>query len=132
MGRYGNRGTLRSGAWFTRKRRAVLQCAQGTKRSRARGDGGERCIPAGSSVCYVKLQFEVWIGDAAKIRTKRVRKQKTDRKDGQLVWHGHRLVQMRTQVMNHLYAGALNEGLRRKKALWRPTGRQALKFFVLA
>jgi hypothetical protein len=25
------------------------------------------------------LQFELWIGDAAEIRTKRVRKQKTDR-----------------------------------------------------
>ena len=28
-----------------------------------------------------ELQFELWIGDAAKIRTKRVRKQKTDRQD---------------------------------------------------
>ena len=26
-----------------------------------------------------QLQFEVWIGDPAQIRTKRVRKQKTDR-----------------------------------------------------
>ena len=26
-----------------------------------------------------ELQFELWIGDAAEIRTKRVRKQKTDR-----------------------------------------------------
>jgi hypothetical protein len=29
------------------------------------------------------LQFELWIGDAAEIRTKRVRKQKTDRQDAQ-------------------------------------------------
>ena len=28
-----------------------------------------------------ELQFELWIGDAAEIRTKRVRKQKTDRQD---------------------------------------------------
>ena len=31
------------------------------------------------------LQFELWIGDAAEIRTKRVRKQKTDRQDAQLL-----------------------------------------------
>ncbi|HXM22707.1 MAG TPA: hypothetical protein VN948_15730 [Terriglobales bacterium] len=30
-----------------------------------------------------ELQIEVWIGDAAEIRTKRVRKQKTDRQDAQ-------------------------------------------------
>jgi hypothetical protein len=29
-----------------------------------------------------ELQFELWIGDAAEIRTKRVRKQKTDRQAG--------------------------------------------------
>ncbi len=32
-----------------------------------------------------ELHFELWIGDAAKIRTKRVRKQKTDRQDAQLI-----------------------------------------------
>lgn len=32
-----------------------------------------------------ELQFELWIGNAAEIRTKRVRKQKTDRQDAQLV-----------------------------------------------
>ena len=32
-----------------------------------------------------ELQFELWIGDAAEIRTKRVRKQKTDRQDAQLM-----------------------------------------------
>jgi hypothetical protein len=31
------------------------------------------------------LQFELWIGDAAAIRAKRVRKQKTDRQDAQLI-----------------------------------------------
>ena len=30
-----------------------------------------------------ELNFELWIGDAAEIRTKRVRKQKTDRQDAQ-------------------------------------------------
>ena len=32
-----------------------------------------------------ELQFELWMGDAAEIRTKRVRKQKTDRQDVQLI-----------------------------------------------
>jgi transposase len=32
-----------------------------------------------------ELNFELWIGDAAEIRTRRVRKQKTDRQDAQLI-----------------------------------------------
>src|SRR3954471_10837990 len=32
-----------------------------------------------------ELGFELWIGDPAEIRTKRVRKQKTDRQDAQLL-----------------------------------------------
>ena len=32
-----------------------------------------------------ELQFELWMGDAAEIHTKRVRKQKTDREDAQLI-----------------------------------------------
>jgi len=105
-----------------------------------------------------ELKFELWIGDAAEIRTKRVRKQKTDRQDAQLLlrlmiedrfpriwvadaanrdlrqllWHRHRLVQMRTRVMNQLHVVALNEGLRRKKALWRPAGRKELESLPLA
>jgi len=104
------------------------------------------------------MQLELWIGDAAEIRTKRVRKQKTDRQDAQLLlrlliedrfpriwvpdaenrdlrqllWHRHRLVQMRTQVMNQLHVVALNEGVRRKKALWRPAGRSELESIALA
>jgi len=104
------------------------------------------------------LRFELWIGNAAEIRTKRVRKQKTDRQDAQLLlrllleerfpriwvpdsenrdlrqllWHRHRLVQMRTRVMNQLHVVALNEGLQRKKALWRPAGRKELESFELA
>src|SRR5436189_542125 len=104
------------------------------------------------------LQFELWLGDAAEIRTKRVRKQKTDRQDAQLLlkllmedrfpriwvpdaanrdlrqllWHRHRLVQMRTRIMNQLHVVALNEGVRRKKALWRPAGRSELESLPLA
>src|ERR1700740_3284081 len=32
-----------------------------------------------------ELQFELWIGDAAGIQSKRIRKQKTDRQDAQLI-----------------------------------------------
>ena len=105
-----------------------------------------------------ELQFELWIGDAAEIRAKRVRKQKTDRQDAQLIltlmledrfpqiwvpswenrdarqllWHRHRLVQARTRIMNQLQAVALNEGLRCKKRLWRERGREQLESFPLA
>ena len=102
--------------------------------------------------------IELWIGDAAEIRTKRVRKQKTDRQDAQLIlrlmmedrfpqiwvpswenrdlrqllWHRHRMVQARTRIMNQLQAVALNEGLRCKKRLWREAGREQLEAFSLA
>ena len=105
-----------------------------------------------------ELQFELRIGDAAEIRTKRVRKQKTDRQDAQLIlgllledrfpqiwvpswenrdlrqllWHRHRMVQARTRIMNQLQAVALNEGLRCQKRLWRKHGRQQLESFRLA
>jgi transposase len=105
-----------------------------------------------------ELHFELWIGDAAEIRAKRVRKQKTDRQDAQLIlqllleerfpqiwvpswenrdlrqllWHRHRMVQARTRIMNQLQAVALNEGLRCKKRLWRERGREQLEAFRLA
>ena len=78
-----------------------------------------------------ELQIELRVGDAAEIRTKRVRKQKTDRRDAQLIlrllledrfpqiwvpswenrdlrqllWHRHRMVQARTRIMNLLKNG---------------------------
>ena len=84
-----------------------------------------------------ELQFELWVGDAANIQSKRARKQKTDRQDAQhilklmlqddfpriwvpswenrdlrqLLWHRHRMVQARTRIMNQLQAVALNEGV---------------------
>jgi len=105
-----------------------------------------------------ELQFELWIGDAAEIRTKRVRKQKTDRQDAQLIlrlmmedrfpqiwvanwenrdlrqllWHRHRMVQARTRIMNQLQAVALNEGVRCNQRLWREKGREQLESFRLA
>ncbi len=104
-----------------------------------------------------ELGFEVWIGDPARIRAKQVRKQKNDRMDAahllklmlkddfpriwvpspenrdvrQLVWHRHRLVQMRTRVMNQLQAIAMNEGIRRKRGLWTQPGRTQLEALSL-
>jgi len=105
-----------------------------------------------------ELGFEVWIGDAAEIKTKRVRKKKTDREDArlllklllenrfprvwvpspenrdlrQLLWHRHRLVQMRTRIMNQLQAVAMNEGYRWKKKLFSARGRAKLEKLSLA
>jgi transposase len=102
-------------------------------------------------------KFELWIGDPAQIRAKRVRKQRNDRFDAQhilklmlegnfpriwvptpenrdlrqLVWHRHRLVGMRTRLMNQLQAVAMNEGIRRKKGLWTEKGRQQLESLSL-
>src|SRR5438876_105009 len=105
-----------------------------------------------------ELNYELWIGDPAEIRAKRVRKQKNDRQDAehllqllvenrfpqiwvpspenrdlrQLLWHRHRLVQMRTRVKNQLQALALNEGVRRKKGLWSKPGRAQFESLALA
>jgi transposase len=102
--------------------------------------------------------FEVWIGDPAEIKTKRVKKQKTDREDARLLlrlmrqdnfpriwvpdpenrdlrqrlWHRHRLVQMRTRIMNQLQALAMNEGYRWKKKLFSEQGRAQLERLSLA
>ncbi len=105
-----------------------------------------------------ELGFELWIGDPAEIKTRRVKKQKTDRKDAQLLlrlmrednfpqiwvpspenrdlrqllWHRHRLVQMRTRIMNQLQALAMNEGYRWKKKLFSEQGRAQLEKLSLA
>ncbi len=104
-----------------------------------------------------ELEMELWIGNPAKIASQRVRKQKTDRQDAQLLlqllaegrfprlwapsvenrearqllWHRHRLVQMRTRVKNQLQAIALNEGVRRQHRLWSQEGRKQLESFAL-
>src|SRR6202451_734258 len=105
-----------------------------------------------------ELGIEVWIGNAAEIKTKRVRRQKTDRNDAQLLlklllednfpriwvpspdnrdlrqllWHRHRMVQMRTRIMNQLQALAMNEGYRWKKKLFSEQGRAQLEKLALA
>ncbi len=50
----------------------------------------------------------------------------------QLLWHRHRLVQMRTQIMNQLHALAMNEGDRWKKKLVSEQGRAQLEKLALA
>ena len=105
-----------------------------------------------------EVGFELWIGDPAEIEAKRVRKPKTDREDAklllklmledrfpriwvpspenrdlrQLLWHRHRLVQMRTRIMNQLQALAMNEGRRWKSKLWSEQGRAELGKLPLA
>src|SRR6202048_964732 len=105
-----------------------------------------------------ELGIEVWIGDAAEIKTKRVRKQKTDRQDAQLLlklllenrfpriwvpspenrdlrqllWYRHRLGEMRTRIMNQPQAAGVDEGYRWKKKLFGQQGRALLEKLSLA
>ena len=100
-----------------------------------------------------ELGHELVIGDAARIRAAEVRKQKTDRRDAdlllgllergefpaiwvpspeerdlrQLLLHRHKLVQMRTRIKNQLQHIALNQGLQKKRQLWSERGQQWLK-----
>ena len=100
-----------------------------------------------------ELGQELWIGDAGKIRASSDRKQKTDRRDAELIlqllleerfpriWvptpaerdvrqlllHRAKLVRVRTQVKNQLQALALNQGVQRKRKLWSAVGRQQLE-----
>ena len=104
-----------------------------------------------------ELGFELWIGDPAVISKKRVKKQKTDREDArllvqlmqedrfpriwipspenrdlrQMLWHRHRLVQMRTRIMNQLQALAMNENKCWKGKLWSEQGRRSLEALPL-
>lgn len=103
------------------------------------------------------LGHEVWIGDAARIRSLVVRRQKTDRRDAQhildlllthrfprlwvpspewrdtrqLLLHRHKQVRLRAQVKNQLQHLALNQGVRRKQKLWTQAGRQVLESLPL-
>jgi transposase len=107
-----------------------------------------------------ELGHELWIGDAAKIRAAETRKQKTDARDAehlrqllcsgqfeklriwippaenrdlrQLLWHRHRLVQMRTRVKNQLRSLATSEGMERKPGLWSQAGQKQFQALELA
>lgn len=100
-----------------------------------------------------ELGHQMRMGDASRIRAMEVRKQKTDRRDAELllkllvedrfpeVWvpslemrdarqlllHRHKLVGMRRQVKNQLQHLALNQGVQKKWKLWTKAGRQMLE-----
>lgn len=104
------------------------------------------------------LGHEVWIGDAARIRSSYVRKQKTDKRDAahlltllfedrfprlwtpdramrdqrQLLIHRHKLVVMRTQAKNELQHLAMNRGLQRQARLWSEAGQKLLNDLPLS
>jgi transposase len=100
---------------------------------------------------------ELWVGDAAEIRARVVRKQKTDSRDAlhildllltdrfpriwipsvaerdarQLLRHRCKLVRFRTSVQNQLHALAMGEGVCRRKKLWSRVGRNELEGLAL-
>jgi len=119
-------------------------------------------VLVGMEACGNTLWFEqllsacghqLWLGDAGKIRAMAVRKQKTDRRDAelllqllrerrfprlwvpsaeqrdlrQLLLHRHKLVGMRRQIKNQLQHLALNQGVQQKRRLWSAAGRQRLE-----
>jgi transposase len=107
---------------------------------------------AGSSGYWQSLGFELWIGDPAEIKTKRVRKQKTDREDArllprllrgnrfpriwvpspenrdlrQLLWQRHRLVG-RTVILRASRGRRCSRSKKTNKTTLRREGRGALK-----
>ncbi len=115
--------------------------------------GGSRWFERLLAECGIEL----WIGHPGKIRAAAPRKQKTDRRDAQLlldlllqnrfprlvvpspeqrnlrqlVGHRHRLVQMQTRVKNQLQALAINEGLRLRRGLWTRKGQAQLQALAL-
>src|SRR5215813_3707858 len=105
-----------------------------------------------------ELGHELWLGDAGKIRATEMRKQKTDRRDAelllrlleegrfprlwvpnleqrdlrQLLLHRHKLVGLRRGVKNQLQHLALNQGVQRKAKLWSRAGRKLLQELPLS
>ena len=99
------------------------------------------------------LGHELWVGDAAEIRARAVRRQKTDTRDAehlldllltnrfprvwvptpeerdvrQLLKHRDKLVKMQTSVRNQLHFLAMSQGICRKQKLWSARGRQELE-----
>ncbi len=95
---------------------------------------------------------QLWVGDAAKIRAAETRKQKTDRRDAELIMRllvegrfpriwvpteaerdvrqllmdRHHRLRTRTAAKNQLQSLAMNQGVRKGKRLWSASGRQLL------
>jgi len=104
-----------------------------------------------------ELGHELWVGDAAAIRARAVRRQKTDTRDAehllellstqrfprlwipspeqrdlrQLLKHRHKLVTMVTALKNQLHFLALSQGVCRKSKLWSERGRKELESLSL-
>jgi transposase len=100
-----------------------------------------------------RLGHELWVGDPAEIRARRVRRQKTDSRDAdhildlmvegrfprlwvpsveerdlrQLLKHRDKLVQRQTSVKNQLHYLAMSQGVCRKRQLWSQQGMAQLK-----
>jgi transposase len=105
-----------------------------------------------------ELGHELWVGEAAEIRARAVRRQKTDSRDAEhlleLLWtgrfprlwvpspqerdlrqllkHRDKLVRMQTSVKNQLHFLAMNQGVCRKQKLWSGRGRQELEGLELS
>jgi len=103
------------------------------------------------------LGHELWVGDAAEIRARAVRRQKTDTRDAehlldllinqrfprlwiptpeerdyrQLLKHRDKLVKMQTSVRNQLHFLAMSQGVCRKRRLWSARGRRELEALQL-
>jgi transposase len=102
-------------------------------------------------------RHELWVGDAAEIRARMVRKQKTDKRDAahllslllenrfpriwipspaerdlrQLLRHRFKVICMRSSVKNQLHALAMGQGVCRMKKLWALAGRKELEALAL-
>ena len=96
---------------------------------------------------------ELWVGDAAKIRAAETRKQKTDRRDAELIMRlmveerfpriwvpseeerdvrqllldRHHRMRARTAAKNQLQFLALNQGVQRGRKLWSEAGQEQLR-----
>jgi transposase len=148
------------------EREVILEHEGGEARRFYEGLRGQRVRigmeASGNSLWFERLMeelgHELWLGDAAQIRSKETRKQKTDRRDASLIlqllvegrfprlWvptmgmrdtrqllvHRHKLVEMRTRVKNELQHLALNQGVRLKWKLWTEAGRQVLEGLPLS
>ena len=106
---------------------------------------------------WAEQGHELWVGDAAKIRAARVRKQKTDSREArhildllignrfpkiwiskpkerdawQLLRHRDQVVRWQTSVRNQWHALAMGEGICRRKKLGSQSGRQDLQALSL-
>jgi transposase len=104
-----------------------------------------------------EMGHELWVGDAAEIRARAVRRQKTDTRDAehlldllvtkrfpriwvpspeerdlrQLLKHRDKWVGMRTSVKNQLHFLAMSQGVCRRRKLWSTRGRQELEGLAL-